>query len=322
MIGLPVRTHDTNGSTAGRRPRVSSAIVNAFTVDVEDYYQVSAFEKHVDRVDWDRYESRVGPNTRRLLDLLDHHQVQATFFVLGWVAQRQPDLVRDIHRRGHEIGSHGYWHRLIYDQSPQEFRDDLRQSRDVLDSILGTPVTAYRAPSFSITSRSRWALEILGEEGFLVDSSVFPIHHDRYGIPGAPRRLHRIATASGTLWEFPPSVARLARLNIPVGGGGISGSTRCPGQSAAWRGSIAVSTARSCSMSIHGRSIRTSRASRRVPGWPASGTTSTSGRTTKSWKHSSSDSALAAYATRSRGTGNLRCRRFDDRGVNPFLNRA
>jgi polysaccharide deacetylase family protein (PEP-CTERM system associated) len=198
----------------------ASPIVNAFTVDVEDYYQVSAFEKHVDRGDWDRYESRVAANTRRLLDLLDRYQVKATFFVLGWVAQREPDLVRDIHCRGHEIGSHGFWHRLIYQQTPQQFRDDLRQARDVLDGILGVPVTAYRAPSFSITGRSRWALDILGEEGFQVDSSVYPIHHDRYGIPGAPRRLHQIATSSGPLWEFPPSVLRLARMNIPVGGGG------------------------------------------------------------------------------------------------------
>ena len=155
------------------------SLINAFTVDVEDYFQVSAFEKYVARSQWDQYASRVVDNTRRLLRLLNRHDVQATFFVLGWVADRYPDLVREIHRSGHEIGSHSYWHRLVYDLSPEEFRDDLRRSRDVLEDLIGVPVTAYRAPSFSITKRSLWALDILIEEGFCVDSSVFPIHHDR-----------------------------------------------------------------------------------------------------------------------------------------------
>jgi polysaccharide deacetylase family protein (PEP-CTERM system associated) len=195
-------------------------ILNAFTVDVEDYFQVSAFEKHVPRDQWDRWESRVEANTHRILRLLDRHGVKATFFTLGWIGERYPQLVRDIHACGHEIGSHGYWHRLIYQQTPEEFRADLRQSRDVLQEAIGQPVTAHRAASFSITKQSLWALEILVEEGFLVDSSVFPIHHDRYGIPGAERKLHRLATASGPLWEFPPSVARFAGLNVPVSGGG------------------------------------------------------------------------------------------------------
>jgi polysaccharide deacetylase family protein (PEP-CTERM system associated) len=196
------------------------AILNAFTVDVEDYFQVSAFEKHIHRGQWDRWESRVVANTHRILQLLDRHAVKATFFVLGWIGERYPQLVRDIHARGHEIGSHGYWHRLIYEQTPDEFRADLRRSRDVLQDAIGQPVTAHRAASFSITKKSLWALEILVEEGFLVDSSVFPIHHDRYGIPGAEPRLHRITTAAGPLWEFPPSVAKLAGLNVPVSGGG------------------------------------------------------------------------------------------------------
>jgi polysaccharide deacetylase family protein (PEP-CTERM system associated) len=129
-------------------------------------------------------------------------------------------LVREIHGCGHEIASHGYWHRLIYEQSPEEFRADLRQSRDVLQDIIGQPVTAYRAASFSITKQSLWALDILAEEGFRVDSSIFPIHHDRYGIPGVAPRLHQIATTSGLLWEFPAAVARFAGMNVPVGGGG------------------------------------------------------------------------------------------------------
>ncbi len=195
-------------------------IVNAFTVDVEDYFQVSGFEKHVRRDQWDQYESRVVRNTHRLLRLLDRHGVKATFFILGWTGERYPQLVRDIHACGHEIGSHGYWHRLIYEETPEEFRADLRRSRDVLQEAIGQRVTAHRAASFSITKQSLWALEILVEEGFLVDSSVFPIRHDRYGIPGAEPRLHRLTTSAGPLWEFPPSVVRFAGLNVPVSGGG------------------------------------------------------------------------------------------------------
>ena len=194
--------------------------LNAFTVDVEDYYHVSAFERQIERSHWERYDSRVAANTLRALDLLDRHRTKATFFVLGWIAQRWPDLVREIHRRGHEIGSHSYWHRLIYDQSPEEFRRDLRWSRDVLQDAIGAPVRAHRAPSFSITRQSLWALRILAEEGFLMDSSVFPIRHDRYGIPGSRPEIHRLDTTAGPLWEFPMSVVRLAWMNVPVGGGG------------------------------------------------------------------------------------------------------
>jgi polysaccharide deacetylase family protein (PEP-CTERM system associated) len=196
------------------------SLLNAFTVDVEDYYQVSAFERSIDRADWERYDSRVTDNTMRILDLLDRHDTKATFFVLGWIAERRPGLVREIHRRGHEIGSHGYWHRLIYEQSPQDFRRDVRSSRDILRDAIGAPVLAYRAPSFSITRQSMWALEILAEEGFLMDSSVFPIHHDRYGIPGARPEIHKIDTPAGPLWEFPMSIVRFAWMNCPVGGGG------------------------------------------------------------------------------------------------------
>jgi polysaccharide deacetylase family protein (PEP-CTERM system associated) len=197
-----------------------SELVNVFTVDVEDYFQVSAFEPIVERSTWDGFESRVVINTHRIMALLDRHGVHATFFVLGWVAERFPQLVRDIHSAGHEIGSHGYWHRLIYTRSPAEFRDDVRRSRDLLEAIIDEKVVAYRAPSFSITNQSRWALEVLAEEGFTVSSSIFPIHHDRYGIPDASRTLHVIETPSGPLWEFPPTVARFPGLNLPVGGGG------------------------------------------------------------------------------------------------------
>jgi polysaccharide deacetylase family protein (PEP-CTERM system associated) len=195
-------------------------IVNAFTIDVEEHFQVSAFESTISRQQWDDIPSRVIGNTQRLLALLADHSVTATFFVLGWTAKKHPRLVREIESAGHEIGSHGFWHRLVYEQLPQAFREDIRLGRDVLEDILGRRVTAFRAPSFSITRRSLWAREILVEEGFEADSSVFPIHHDRYGIPGAPLDIHRIDTPAGPLWEFPPSVAVLGGLRLPVGGGG------------------------------------------------------------------------------------------------------
>ncbi len=193
---------------------------NALTIDVEDYFQVSAFESTAPRAAWERYESRVERNTLRILELLAGCGVRATFFILGWVAEHFPRLVRTIADAGHEIGSHSYWHRLVYDLPPDEFRADLVRSRDVLEQILGAPVTAYRAPSFSITARSTWAWEILAEEGFRYDSSVFPIHHDRYGMPQAPRFPHVIPCAAGRLWEFPATAHRMAGVNVPVGGGG------------------------------------------------------------------------------------------------------
>jgi polysaccharide deacetylase family protein (PEP-CTERM system associated) len=210
----------SDASAQRSSPLGGTRLLNAFTVDVEDYYHVSAFERSIGRHEWDGYESRVGDNTRRILDLLDRHETKATFFVLGWIARRKPDLVREIHGRGHQIGSHSYWHRLIYEQSPEEFRDDLRLSRDVLQDAFGGPVLAYRAPSFSITRQSMWALEILAAEGFQMDSSVFPIHHDRYGIPGARPDVHRIDASAGSLWEFPMPIVRFGWMNLPVGGGG------------------------------------------------------------------------------------------------------
>ena len=196
------------------------AVLNALTIDVEDYFHVSGFDHCVSRSQWDDFPLRVGENTHRLLDLLAAAGVRGTFFVLGWVAERRPDLVKDVRAAGHEIGSHGYWHRLIYDQTPDAFRADLRRGRDVLQDILGKAVTAYRAPSFSITRRSLWALDVLVEEGFLLDSSIYPTRHDRYGIPGAPLAPHRVHRRAGTLWEFPPPVYRCLGYPMPVGGGG------------------------------------------------------------------------------------------------------
>jgi polysaccharide deacetylase family protein (PEP-CTERM system associated) len=202
------------------RPQTGIAIRNGLTVDVEDYYQVSGFERDIRREAWDTYPSRVVQNTRRIISLLDRAQVKATFFVLGWVADRHASLVSEIDAAGHEIGSHSYWHRLVYRLSPHEFRDDLCRSRDVLEDITGKRVTAYRAPSFSITSESLWALEVLAQEGFEVDASIFPIYHHRCGIPGAPRYPYLHETESGSIWEFPASVGRLANVNVPISGGG------------------------------------------------------------------------------------------------------
>jgi polysaccharide deacetylase family protein (PEP-CTERM system associated) len=145
---------------------------------------------------------------------------RATFFVLGWVADRHPDLLREIQSAGHDVGSHSYWHRLIYNLSPEEFRTDLKRSIESIRQVTGEPVTAFRAASFSITAKSLWALEILVEEGIEQDSSIFPVHHDRYGIPHSERFPYTIETAAGPLTEFPPSVAPIGRWNLPVGGGG------------------------------------------------------------------------------------------------------
>jgi polysaccharide deacetylase family protein (PEP-CTERM system associated) len=198
----------------------SAAVVNTLTIDVEDYYQVSGFEPWVERSNWDRFESRVERGTDIILGRLAEANVRATFFTLGWVAQRRPGLVRAIQAAGHEIASHGHAHRLIYTQTPEEFRADVRQARDILEDISGEPIRAYRAPSFSITARSLWALDVLIDEGFVYDSSIYPVYHDRYGIPGTPLEPHRIDRPGGTIWEFPPPVWKVLGCPVPVGGGG------------------------------------------------------------------------------------------------------
>jgi polysaccharide deacetylase family protein (PEP-CTERM system associated) len=194
-------------------------MLNAFTVDVEDYFHVSGFASRIRRSDWKDFPCRVVANTQRMLELLATRNVRATFFVLGWVAHRYPRLVRQIKAAGHEIGNHSYWHRLVYDLTPEAFRDDLLLANRVLEDITGEPVVAFRAPSFSITGRSLWALEILAAEGFRYDSSVFPIRHHRYGIPHAKRLPHALSTAAGELHEFPPSACQIGKLRLPLGGG-------------------------------------------------------------------------------------------------------
>ena len=195
-------------------------IVNAMTVDVEDYFHVSVFDGVVPRSRWTQLESRVTANTERLLETFESTGVQATFFVLGWVAERCPHLVEQIAALGHEVASHGYGHRLVYDQTPSEFREDVRRSKGVLEAIASAPVRGYRAPSYSVTPRSLWALDILIEEGFRYDASIFPVHHDRYGIPVSARHLYRIEREGGTLWEAPASTVRCGTMNLPIAGGG------------------------------------------------------------------------------------------------------
>jgi polysaccharide deacetylase family protein (PEP-CTERM system associated) len=207
-------------TTQGSDAHDGTDVRNAMSVDVEDYFHVSVFDGLVPRSAWDQMESRVVANTGRLLDLFDEFAVQGTFFVLGWVADRHPQIVRDIHRRGHELASHGYAHRLVYDQTIAAFRDDVRRAKRLIEDISGAEVSGYRAPSFSVTPRSLWALEILIEEGHAYDASIFPVRHDRYGIPPSPRHPFRVRRGSGSIVEMPASTVQLGPLRLPVSGGG------------------------------------------------------------------------------------------------------
>jgi polysaccharide deacetylase family protein (PEP-CTERM system associated) len=200
---------------------VSTPLLNAMTVDVEDYVHVSAFSRVIRMDEWDRHESRVERNTRRLLDLFDSHGVRATFFVLGWVAQRYPLLVREIAARGHELASHGLTHQLVYNQTPQVFREETRVSKALLEDQVQRPVLGYRAASYSITRRSLWAVDILAELGFRYDSSIFPVRHDRYGIPDAPVAPYWHETpAQRRIVEFPLTTKDLYGYRLPIAGGG------------------------------------------------------------------------------------------------------
>jgi len=195
-------------------------VVNAMTVDVEDYFHVSVFDGVVSRDTWDAQPSRVVESTTRLLDLLAANRVRATCFVLGWVAERYPQLIARIAADGHEVASHGYWHRLVYDQTPGDFREDIRRARDVIEQASGMKVRGYRAPSFSVTRKSLWALDVLADEGYEYDASIFPIRHDRYGIPDAPRHVCRMPAGTSTIIEAPGSTVRVAGTNLPIAGGG------------------------------------------------------------------------------------------------------
>ena len=186
-----------------------SRLMNVVSVDVEDYFHAETFAGIVQRSEWDSYASRVEDNTRRLLDLFARLNVEATFFVLGWVAERFPKLVRDIASTGHEVACHSYWHRLIYKLDPAEFRSDTYRAKQVIEQAAGVQIYGYRAPTYSIVMSSLWATGILAELGFTYDSSIFPSHHDRYGIPSAPRFPFVINTTSGPVIEYPIATFRL-----------------------------------------------------------------------------------------------------------------
>lgn len=195
-------------------------LYNAMTVDVEDYFHVAAFSQQIDPATWDGFTLRVERNTQRLLELFAEYGIQATFFILGWVAERCPNLVRAIANQGHEVACHGYSHQLIYTQDPAVFREETIRSKGCLEQQAQCKVLGYRAASYSITKNSLWALDILAELEFTYDSSIFPVRHDRYGIPGSPRWPYRIPTPKGTLIEFPPSTMDFMGYHLPVAGGG------------------------------------------------------------------------------------------------------
>ncbi len=196
-------------------------IANAMTVDVEDYFQVSAFADSIQPKDWSNHCLRVEDNTRRLLDLFDQYRVRCTFFVLGWVAERTPALIAEIVKHGHEVACHGYSHQLVYNQTPEVFREETLRAKAILEDIIARPIRGYRAASYSITQRSMWALDILAEAGFDYDSSIFPVRHDRYGIPDSPEFPYRLTTPTGhRLVEFPLSTAKYLGYKLPIAGGG------------------------------------------------------------------------------------------------------
>lgn len=200
---------------------MSGGRINAMTVDVEDYFHVSALAEVIPRRDWGRMEYRAERSTDRLLELFAERNIRATFFVLGWVAQRSPALVKRIHAAGHEVACHGLTHELVYRQTPEVFRDETASSKALLEDLIGTAVLGYRAASYSITARSLWAIDILCELGFRYDSSIFPIAHDRYGIRGASTRPGPFVSPKGnSIVEFPLSTAKLLGMRVPVAGGG------------------------------------------------------------------------------------------------------
>jgi polysaccharide deacetylase family protein (PEP-CTERM system associated) len=194
---------------------------NGLSVDVEDYFHVEAFADRITPAMWPQFPRRVAENTRHVLELFARHNARATFFVLGWVAEQEPALVREILAAGQEVACHSYLHQCVFRLTPAEFREDTRRAVRLLEDAGGEKVAGYRAPTFSIIRESLWALEILAEEGFLYDSSVFPVRHDVYGMPDAPRFPYRWDCGGGrTIVEIPPQTVRFLGRNLPVGGGG------------------------------------------------------------------------------------------------------
>ena len=198
-----------------------AAGAHLLSFDVEEYFQVEAAAAHLGPDTWNALPQRLGPAVDRLLELLAEWRTSATFFVLGWVARHEPDVVRRIAQAGHEIASHGMTHQMLGRLGPGAFRGELRESKAVLEDLAGRAVLGYRAPTFSLTQAAAWALDVLAEEGFRYDSSIFPVHHDRYGVPDAPRHPHvAVGPGGGSLLELPPLTLRVLGTNLPVAGGG------------------------------------------------------------------------------------------------------
>lgn len=208
---------DPHRPASGAQASAPAPIANAMSIDVEDWFQVAAFDRHIDRSQWDSLECRVERNLERILALLDRYDAKATFFTLGWIADRYPALVRAIVAGGHELASHGYGHQRVSDLTPERFREDLMRARVALEDIGGVAVHGYRAPSFSIGRDNLWAHDVLAETGHRYSSSVYPIAHDHYGMPEAPRFAWR--TQAGIV-EIPPSSLRMLGRNLPASGGG------------------------------------------------------------------------------------------------------
>lgn len=197
---------------------LAPAITNALTIDVEDYFQVSAFAPYIRRDEWDARECRVERNVERILAMLAARDVRATFFTLGWIAERYPQVVREIVAQGHELASHGYGHERASDLSQAAFRDDVTRAKQLLEDLGGVPVLGYRAPSFSIGAGNLWALDELARAGYRYSSSIYPIRHDHYGMPDSPRFAYRVA--GGGLLEVPVTTLRVMNRNLPSSGGG------------------------------------------------------------------------------------------------------
>jgi polysaccharide deacetylase family protein (PEP-CTERM system associated) len=201
--------------------RSTAGATHIMSVDVEDYFMVEAFASSITRDSWTRFPSRVLASTLKILDLFDQHGVRATFFFVGWIAHKFPELVREVHARGHELACHSYWHRTVYSLTPREFRDDTRAAVQAIEDAAGIKVRGYRAPSWSITKNCLWALDVLADEGFTYDSSIYPIHHDLYGVPGAKRFPYMHVCGNGErLQEFPPATVNILGQNVPGAGGG------------------------------------------------------------------------------------------------------
>lgn len=195
------------------------SIANVMSVDVEDYFQVGAFEHTISRDDWEHWPCRVEANVERILALFARHDVKATFFTLGWIAERYPNMVREIVRQGHELASHGYGHQRVSQLSEMEFRADVTRAKGLLEDIGGVVVKGYRAPSFSIGHKNLWALDVLADTGHHYSSSIYPIAHDHYGMPDAPRFPYRPERCSALL-EVPPTTVDWHGRNLPAAGGG------------------------------------------------------------------------------------------------------